>query len=137
MTTRGRFLRLSEHINALDYLEKAQTLIYKTDEDATPWKWVIIALHGGVYGFAICALEQGNVLNVIKRDRKSTMKKLEKGTPRLISFSEPLRGCQEPPKVGQARALNLSQRGKQHTCRALFGTHLTAQQGSARPPAAR
>ena len=113
MPIEGKFLRLSEHMNALDYLEKAQRFLYEADEDCTAWKWVIISLHGALYGFAVCALEQGNVLNVIKGNRKSAMDKLKKGTARLVSFWEVLRRCQDPAQVGNARALQLSRRQKE------------------------
>ncbi len=52
---RPKWLRLTEEINALDYLEKASYYIRETEVDVYAWKWVILALFGALYGFAICA----------------------------------------------------------------------------------
>jgi hypothetical protein len=44
---------LDESENALDYLRRADRFIYEAQRDAIAWKWVMISLHGALYGFAI------------------------------------------------------------------------------------
>jgi hypothetical protein len=56
MQIEPQWLSLSEETNALDYLEKAHLFILKIEVEAISWKWVILALHGALYGFAISAL---------------------------------------------------------------------------------
>ena len=45
---RGKYLRLTEKTNALDYFEKAYFFISQTESDVFAWKWVVIALHGSM-----------------------------------------------------------------------------------------
>lgn len=47
----------TEESNAIDYLEKAYYFLTLIKQEPTNWKWVILALHGALYGFAICALK--------------------------------------------------------------------------------
>ena len=54
---RAKWLRLTEKTNALDYLEKAYDFIRQTETSVLAWKWVILALHSALYGFAICACQ--------------------------------------------------------------------------------
>ena len=51
------YLRLTEEINALDYLEKSYHFIEKANKDKYAWKWVVLSplpinkLSGGIkYG---------------------------------------------------------------------------------------
>ena len=79
-----QWLRLSEEKNAIDYLEKAAFFIKESSADHNHWKWVIIGLHGALYGFAIAACRG--------TDSRSVLTK--KG--RLISFWQALKRCQDP-----------------------------------------
>ena len=79
MKIEPRWLRLTEESNALDYLEKASFFIKQTESDNVAWKWVIISLHGALYGFAICACKGTNPERVIDfKRRHKTIQKLEK-----------------------------------------------------------
>lgn len=49
------YFALDESENALDYLRRADQFISEAQKDAVAWKWVMIALHGALYGFAIAA----------------------------------------------------------------------------------
>lgn len=86
---RTRWLQLTEEINTLDYLEQAYHYIRQTKTKDIAWKWVVLTLHGALYGFAICALQGTNPDNVIFRTKK-------KGIEKLISFGEALKRCQDP-----------------------------------------
>lgn len=50
-----KFLRINEETNAIDYLVKADSYIKEAEPSDIAWKWVTIALHGALYGFAIAA----------------------------------------------------------------------------------
>lgn len=86
------YLSLSVELNALDYLEKAYGYIHQTESDTMAWKWVVISLHGALYGFAICALQGANP------DRVTF--KTKKGNEKLINFDEALRRCQDADWMG-------------------------------------
>ncbi|HWR90533.1 MAG TPA: hypothetical protein VN260_09745, partial [Dissulfurispiraceae bacterium] len=75
-------MRLTEETNALDYLEKAASFIRETEQNGLAWKWVVLALHGALYGFAICASQGTNYENVTKVTKK--------GERKLISFDKAL-----------------------------------------------
>ncbi len=79
-----QWFRLSEEKNAIDYLEKATFFIKESSANHNHWKWVIIGLHGALYGFAIAACRG--------TDSRSVLTK--KG--RLISFWQALKRCQDP-----------------------------------------
>jgi hypothetical protein len=84
---KGKWLRLTEERNALDYLRQAYFHICRTESNIMAWKWVVICLHGALYGFAICAIKgtySGNVTY-----------KTPKGIQKLISFNEALKRCQD------------------------------------------
>ena len=86
-----RYLTITGYTNALDYLERAVRFIREVTTDKAAWKWAIIALHGSLYGFAICACkgtDYHSVTNVTKR-----------GDRRLISFNRALRACQDPQRM--------------------------------------
>lgn len=85
---KAKYLRLSEQTNALDYLEQAYSYILQTEVNAIAWKWVVLALHGALYGFAICALKGTNPDNVTYMTNR--------GEIRLISFGKALKRCQDP-----------------------------------------
>lgn len=87
MKIKGKFLRLPEEENALDYLRKAHDYIFQTGKNVIAWKWVILALHDALYGFAICALKGTNSDRVTYQTKR--------GEVRLISFDEALKRCQD------------------------------------------
>ena len=82
-----KWLSLSEETNALDYLEQAHYYIQQTEKRDIAWKWVILTLHGALYGFAICALRGTNPDNVTFETKN--------GEKRLIGFDMALRRCQK------------------------------------------
>jgi hypothetical protein len=85
---RPRYLRLSEHLNALDYLERTAQFVQEAEDDLRGWKWAVIALHGALYGFAICACQGSNPDNVLNK----------KG--RLIDFWTAIRTCRDRQWMG-------------------------------------
>jgi hypothetical protein len=89
---REKWLRFTAETNALDYLERAGQFIQQTESDIKAWKWVILALHGALYGFAICACRSTDYENIIRRTKK--------GVEQLISLDEALRICQEREWMG-------------------------------------
>jgi len=62
--------------------------ILRTESEAIAWKWVILALHGALYGFAISSLRGTNPNRVTY--------KTEKGKEKLISFEEAIKRAQQP-----------------------------------------
>lgn len=85
-----RFLSFTEESNALDYLEKAFYYVREIDHDHTAWKWVILSLHGAIYGFAVSALRGTDPSTVTLKTKKGN---------RLISFGEALKQCQNPQRM--------------------------------------
>ena len=88
MKIHPKYLRLTEETNSLDYLEHAVASVYKTEKSKISWKWVVIGLHGAVYGFAICACQGTNPDIVTKKNGK------------LIDFDEALKKCKDPNWMG-------------------------------------
>jgi hypothetical protein len=86
-----RFLTFTEETNALDYLEKAFFYIREIDHDHTAWKWVILSLHGAIYGFAISACRG--------TDPSTVTTKTKKGKEKLISFDEALTACRDEKRM--------------------------------------
>jgi len=87
MLAEGEYLRLSEELNALDYLEKAVAFVRSAISNPVDWKWVVLALHGSIYGFMICSLKGTDPSRVINRTKRGD---------RLTDFGEALRRCQDP-----------------------------------------
>jgi hypothetical protein len=85
---KGKYIGLNTIKNAEDYLKRAEEFICRTNEDNIWWKWVVIALHGSLYGFMVANLEHGNYMRVVT----VTKKKINK----LISFDEALKRCKDP-----------------------------------------
>jgi hypothetical protein len=85
-----RILSFTEESNALDYLEKAFYYIREIDHDHTAWKWVILSLHGAIYGFAVSACRGTNPSTVTRKTKKGD---------RLIPFDEALKMCQDPKRM--------------------------------------
>lgn len=100
---RGKYLRVTEQSNALDYLERATEFIGRVDRDPMAWKWVVLSLHGALYAYCICAL-QGTNPDVVKEKRGKN--------DHLIGFNEAIRWCQTGVKIypwGQCKPLVLSE----------------------------
>ena len=89
---REKWLRFTVETNALDFLEQAGKFIKLTESDIKAWKWVILALHGALYGFAICACRSTSGENIIRRTKK--------GAKRLITLDEALSICQNRNCMG-------------------------------------
>jgi hypothetical protein len=99
-----KWLRLSEETNALDYLEQAYYYIRQVDTNIVAWKWVILALHSALYGFAICACMGTSPDNVTNKTKS-----------KLIAFKEALKRCQDPnrmPTMGKSKHLQLTDQQK-------------------------
>jgi len=99
---RSDYIEVDEESNALDYLAKACNFIEASEGDPVAWKWVVIGLHGALYGFAVCALKGTDANSVVTHTKKGD---------RLISFGEALKRCQDPEEMCMtvmARALELS-----------------------------
>ena len=97
------YVHFSEESNAVDYLEKTVEFIHRADQKSTDWKWVILSLHGAIYGFMICALKGTDPDRVFHQTKR--------GEKRLISFSEALKRCQDPQHMSmttQSQTLRLS-----------------------------
>lgn len=86
------YLRLTEETNALDYLERAGEFIEQAMSDPRAWKWVVLALHGALYGFAIAACKSS--------DYQSVVKVTKKGRERLITLDEALVMCKDAQWMG-------------------------------------
>jgi hypothetical protein len=78
----AKYVRFSEEANAVDYVEKAYGALRRVARRTDGWKWVVIALHGALYGFAVCALHGSNWQRVTAGPKR-----------RLISFDEALKRC--------------------------------------------
>lgn len=81
-------IRLSEVENAIDYLESAATAIARVPRSPYAWKWVVISLHGALYGFAISVLTRNNWEMVVSGPKK-----------KLIDFWTAIERCQREGDV--------------------------------------
>jgi len=68
--TLARTVTFTAEENALDYLRNACSLSKQALFRSVRWKWCVIALHGAVYGFAVCASYGTNYQSVLKDDGK-------------------------------------------------------------------
>jgi len=94
MRSRQKWLTLTEETNALDYLERAGQFITEADTNPSAWKWVVLALHGALYGFAIAACKGTNYETVIRKTKR--------GAEHLISLDEALTKCADPALHGHS-----------------------------------
>jgi hypothetical protein len=51
----AKYADFTEEANALNYLEKTISFIKNTEGNPLDWKWVMLAIHGALYSFMICA----------------------------------------------------------------------------------
>src|SRR5207245_1577259 len=89
---RSRWLRLTDERNALDYLERAGTFIQQTEPNPIAWKWVVLALHGALYGFAVSVCKGSDYETVVRRTKK--------GAEYLISLDDALKMCKDEAWMG-------------------------------------
>jgi len=104
----SKVIILSGEKNALDCLEQAYHYIRQTETNVIAWKWVVLTLHGALYGFAICACKGTNPGNVTFKTKK--------GVEKLISFDEVLERCQDPNWMNMtvmSKPLQLSEQQKE------------------------
>lgn len=103
-------INFTEESNAIDYLEKAHYFLSLVKQDLINWKWVILALHGALYGFAICAL-RGAHHDLVYRginigsQKKSPKKKI------LESLADAICKCQDSEimsEIGNGQPLVLT-----------------------------
>ncbi len=87
-TIQAQWIRFDELSNALDYLEKCFSFLNTVEKEPKNWKWVVISLHGALYGFAIAACKGMNSESVVTRTKT--------GKERLIDFDVALKRCQDP-----------------------------------------
>lgn len=90
MADRMNDCRFTEEENAIDFLEKAHYFLALTGQIPINWKWVILALHGALYGFAICALKGIHHDHVYKQQNRGCQKR------ELITLDEAICKCQKP-----------------------------------------
>ena len=83
-----RYLNVSEESNALDYLEQACAHIQRTADDKMAWKWVVLCLHGALYGFAVCAAKGTNAEATVT-----------KTNGKLLDFSDAIKRCQNAKRM--------------------------------------
>lgn len=83
----NKYIRFNEISNALDYLEKGAFYIKRVSKNKGEWKWVVISLHGALYGFAICATQGTNYQNVLNK------KKYPSDPDKLINFGKAIEYC--------------------------------------------
>lgn len=77
-----RYLRTSEHEEAVRSLEWAEIQARALSNDPYLWKWVIIALHNAVQGFMVLALWNGNGLLALRPNIAAKwLKAYENGGP--------------------------------------------------------
>lgn len=75
-------IEFTEESNALDYLGRASDFIRRIESDPYAWKWVVLALHGALYGFAVCACKGTDCENVKRKGK-------------LITLDDSLKMCQD------------------------------------------
>ena len=113
---KAKWLRIDEHTNALNYLEMLNKFVSKVNENKIYWKWVMISLHGAMYGFAVSAIRRTNSESVVIRTKNGE---------RLISFDEALQRCQDRswiqcPLLAEVLILTESQKNSIRKMKNLF-----------------
>lgn len=84
------YITFNGETNALDYLERAACFIREACDNSRAWKWVVIALHGALYGFAISACKGTDYHTVTHKRKRSQI---------LFSFAEAVAACQDPMRM--------------------------------------
>ncbi len=76
------FFEVTTEINALDYLEQSLKFLLESERNLLAWKWIVISIHGALYGFCISALRGSNPDLVRTKNKK-----------KIIGFPEALKRC--------------------------------------------
>jgi hypothetical protein len=84
----SKYIKYTEQLNALDYLEKSFCFLKSVEKYPQNWKWVIITIHSAIYGFSISASRGLNSESVVAKNKK--------GYDKLITFGKALERCQNP-----------------------------------------
>lgn len=96
-------LVIDELRNSIDYLEMSVRSLIESEHNPYAWKWVVIAIHGALYGFGVCAVTGSNYERVIIQTEKG---------PQLKSFGQIIKMCQDDSwmkQFDQSQTLILSQ----------------------------
>jgi len=116
--TESKDLTFSEITNAIDSLEVACRFMEDVGKNPRAWKWIIIAIHGALYGFAISNLGHDNYDRVTFKNKNGTLK--------LIHFNQAIELCKQdkPPMIRyvNSKILNLTvpQKNSLHRIHAEF-----------------
>ena len=98
-------LTMNEKGNAIDYLAMAVRALVELRNNPYAWKWVLISLHGAIYGFAVCAAKHTDGgKNVRQKDG------------RLHSIREVIEICEDEKwmrRLTISKPLSLSDRQRQ------------------------
>ncbi|WP_338789183.1 hypothetical protein [Metabacillus sp. FJAT-53654] len=78
-------LHTDELDNSIDYLEKA-AFYYKNRKDKYCFKWLMISLHGALYGFGVCAVKGITIERVL--EMKLGKAKFEKKKKETVKYYE-------------------------------------------------
>ncbi len=81
------YWEIDELKNSIDYLEMAVKSLIEAEHNPCAWKWVVIAVHGALYGFGVCAVQGTNPDRVTH--------KVKNGHRKLHKFDEILEKCQD------------------------------------------
>ncbi|PGY51506.1 hypothetical protein [Priestia megaterium] len=80
--------RTDELENAIDYLEQAANF-FENVENPHRFKWLMISLHGALYGFGVCAIKGSRSFHNVIKDIDMNAKKVKAKKAELESlFSE-------------------------------------------------
>lgn len=82
-----KFIEFTDETNAIDYLAKVPFFLESAKRSRKDWKWVIISLHGALYGFAVCAAKSGD---------SSHLSTKSKYGPRLKALLPIIALCKDP-----------------------------------------
>jgi hypothetical protein len=97
-------LCMTELGNAADFLDRTLDFLEEIPKNKSAWKWVFISIHGALYGFLICSLQQTSFLEVIERGKDETLDDLRWS---LATRQEPLKpiGLHQAVRLCQDRGL--------------------------------
>ncbi len=87
---RPKWLKLTEEINAVDYLSRGIDALEESLENKMAWKWVCLNLFNATYAFAICAIKGTNPARVMTPNGR-----------KLIDFSTAINRAQDPHYANQ------------------------------------
>lgn len=98
---------IDELENAIDYLEQASEY-YKDKEEKHRFKWMMISLHGALYGFGVCAIKGSRSLENVTKSINGNSKKFQKKKLELESiFNEFDIDFEEMTKINLAKLISI------------------------------